>query len=300
MNASVCLSTTPGLDVYQWKRSKDTEWYVHIYHSVSSGLLYRMFGLDFYDAVMLSGDFAEENIRKLESMRGLKAKDLPRIGLTYFDTMYADVSSRVFDKPDVTTVLVAPTWGVNSLFNRIGDELIDRLIDTGYNIVIRPHPQSYTAEAGLIERMKKKYPESVRFHWNADNDNLNVLGCSDIMISDYSGVIYDYAIIFDKPVIYSFDSFDKGPYDAWSVEDDPRMITILPEIAVQIKKEELPNIKETIDTALIDDSRAKARAFAREHFWYNHGLGAQKCVDYIEKKIEEFRNSDNDTERDPV
>lgn len=31
LNAGVLLSTTPGLDVYQWKRSKNTAWYVLCY-----------------------------------------------------------------------------------------------------------------------------------------------------------------------------------------------------------------------------------------------------------------------------
>ncbi len=291
MNAHICLSTTPGLDVYQWKRSKNTDCYIHIYHTVSSGLLYRMFALDYYDVVMLSGDYIEENLRKLESIRNLPAKELVKIGLPHFDRMYDEVSSRTFDKPSLTTVLLAPTWGVNSLFNTLGDELIDRLIETGYNIVIRPHPQSYTAEADLIDRLKKKYQETDKLHWNSDNDNINVLGCSDIMISDYSGVIYDYIIIYDKPVIYSFDEFNKDPYDAWCVEESPKMITMLPEIAVQIKKDEIGNIKKMIDEALSDDARNKARAFAREHFWYNHGSSAKECVDYIEEKIAKIKTT---------
>jgi hypothetical protein len=33
MNADICLSTTPGLDVYQWKRSANVKRYVHILHA---------------------------------------------------------------------------------------------------------------------------------------------------------------------------------------------------------------------------------------------------------------------------
>ena len=53
MNAHICLSTTPGLEVYQWKRSKDVDKYVHIFHNpgVNSGG-YKLFGLDYYDVVL--------------------------------------------------------------------------------------------------------------------------------------------------------------------------------------------------------------------------------------------------------
>lgn len=294
MNAYICLSTTPGLDVYQWKRSKYTDLYIHIWHSVSSGLLYRMFGVDFYDVLMLPGDFIEENLRKLEEMRHRPPKEMLHTGLPYFDVMQREVESRTFDHADTTTVLVAPTWGSNSLFNQLGDELIDRLIETGYNIILRPHPQSYTAETDLIDRLKKKYPESEHLHWNADNDNLNVLGASDIMISDHSAVVYDYAIIFDKPVIYSLVEFKKDVFDAWWIEENPKIITILPEMATELRKENLPDIKAMIDSALTDTEKAAGRAFARERFWYNHGEGAVKCVDYIEGKITELESAEKE------
>ena len=40
LNASIVLSTTPGLEVYQWKRAKDTQFYVHIPHAASEIVLY--------------------------------------------------------------------------------------------------------------------------------------------------------------------------------------------------------------------------------------------------------------------
>lgn len=290
MNAYICLSTTPGLEVYQWKRSKYTDIYIHIWHAASCGLMYRMFGIDWYDVLMLPGDFMEENLRKLEKIRNIPPRIMLKTGLPYFDVMANEVRSRTFEKSDTVTVLVAPTWGVNSLFNQLGDALIDRLIETGYNIVIRPHPQSYTAEKGMIERLKTKYPENEHFHWNADNDNLNVLGSSDIMISDYSGVVYDYAIIFDKPVICSLVEFIKDPYDVWWIEDAPRIISILPEMTVKLEKKDVPDIKSIIDSALDDKEKAAVRAYAREHFWYNKGESTKYCVDYIESRLTELQN----------
>lgn len=87
MNAGIVLSTTPGLDVYQWKRSRNVDWYVHILHSVDEALGYRMFGLDFYDAVLLSGDFQKPYIRTLEKQRTLKEKELVTVGCTYLDVL---------------------------------------------------------------------------------------------------------------------------------------------------------------------------------------------------------------------
>ena len=46
IRADVVLSSTPGLDVYQWKRSRDVKKYVHIPHGIYDFGTYRMFGLD--------------------------------------------------------------------------------------------------------------------------------------------------------------------------------------------------------------------------------------------------------------
>ena len=77
LKANIVLSTTPGLDVYQWKRSRDAKWYVHIIHAANDATRYRMFGLDYYDAILLTGPFQAEALRKLEQMRNLPERELP-------------------------------------------------------------------------------------------------------------------------------------------------------------------------------------------------------------------------------
>ena len=65
LNASVLFSTTPSLDVFQWKRSKTVDCYIHIMHAAKDITLYRMFGTDHYDAFILSGEYQIKQIRTL-------------------------------------------------------------------------------------------------------------------------------------------------------------------------------------------------------------------------------------------
>ena len=76
-SADICLATTPGLDVYQWKRSKNIKYYIHILHETGGSLQYKMFGLDFFDAVLLTGSFQADEIRALEKPVTLRIKILP-------------------------------------------------------------------------------------------------------------------------------------------------------------------------------------------------------------------------------
>ena len=79
LNADIVLSTTPGLDVYQWKRSKKVKWYVHIFHAANDVTLYRMYGIDYYDALLLSGNYQYDQIRELEKIRNLPQKELVKV-----------------------------------------------------------------------------------------------------------------------------------------------------------------------------------------------------------------------------
>ena len=54
ISADVVLMTTPGLNVYQLKRSKSVKHYSHILHAPTSATSYRLFGTDYFDSLLLS------------------------------------------------------------------------------------------------------------------------------------------------------------------------------------------------------------------------------------------------------
>ena len=287
LKAQLVLSTTPGLDVYQWKRSKDVGCYVHILHTANEVALYRMFGIDYYDAIMISGDYQAEDVRALEKLRNLPEKELVKIGIPYMD----DMLSRLQADPPVPehprTVLLAPSWGESAILKKYGEKILDVLLKTGYHVIVRPHPQSFRSETEMIEKMMKDYPDSDQLEWNRDNDNYEVLRRSDILISDFSGVIFDFSLVFDKPVIYADTKFDTSPYDAWWLEKECWTFGVLPRIGQVLKPDNMENLKEMIDTCLEDPRYAEGRRQARAETWVHQGEGAVRAVDYLLKKLEE-------------
>ena len=292
LNARIVLSTTPSIDVFQWKRSKDVDWYVHVLHSAGDVTMYRLFGIDYYDAILTSGKFQEDEVRALEKMRNLPAKELYRAGIPYMDEMLKRAKTYERKQGDVPTVLLAPTWGEYGLLNRYGEELIRSLADTGYNIVIRPHPQSFTADKDIIDGLMSKFPESDKLHWNRDNDNFEALADSDIMISDFSAVNFDYAFVFDKPLIYSNTGFTKNLYDAWRFEEDPWNVATPRRIGIELTKENIPNLKQIIDDSIGNTSLDEARNEAKNETWCNIGSSAAVIADYLADKYEELGRKD--------
>ncbi len=288
LNATIVLSTTPGLDVYQWKRSKQVEYYVHIPHAASEIILYRMFGIDYYDAILLSGTYQVQDIRNLENLRGLPKKELVKIGIPYMDKM-AERLAKVGPAPEhPRTVLLAPSWGQSAILSVYGGQIIDVLLQTGYHVIIRPHPQSFTSEKEMIDRLMKEYPNSDQLQWNRDTDNFEVLRRSDILISDFSGVIFEFSLIYDKPVIYTDPGFDLSPYDAWWLRTPLWTTSALPRIGCQLTEENMTELKALIDTCLTDPRYAKGRRAVKAETWVHEGEGAVRAVDYLLNKYEEL------------
>ena len=281
LSADVLLATTPGLDVYQWRRSKDVSYYVHILHAVSDATLYRVYGMDYYDAVLLSGPYQADQIRKLEAVRDIEKKDLQVVGQPYMDELWKRLQDAPRADRSETTVLLAPSWGPNSILNRYGEKAIDALLATGYRIVVRPHPQSYTSEKEMLDRLMSKYPD---LEWNRDNDNFDILNQADIMISDFSGVIFDFALVFAKPVIYTDTVFDKAPYDAYWIDDELWTFSTLDKIGVKLTEDGLNDMKSVIDHCLQDESFRKGIQQAREEAWNHVGHAAELAADYLIEK----------------
>ena len=294
MSADIVLATTPGLDVLQWKRSKNVKYYVHILHAAgTSAGGYRMFSLDYYDAVLLTGDFQIREIRELEQKRNLPAKEVLVTGCTYMDVLKerldaADAAAPAKPDGEGLTVLLAPSWGTSSLLVRYGEEIVESLIATGYRVILRPHPQSFISDKEVMDRLQEKYPDSDRLRWDPDPDNFRSLYESDIMISDFSSVMFDYALVFNKPFLYAESAFDPAPYEAAWLDEELWKFRVLPSIGIPLKREQFPHMKQVIDDAVTDQSLAAGRGKARQEAWAHIGESARLTVEYLVNKREEL------------
>lgn len=281
LRAKVVLSSTPGLDVYQWKRSRGVKWYVHVLHAANGVTSYRMFGTDYYDALLLSGEYQIRDVRSLEALRHLPPKECVLAGLPHMDAIRERWLERGPAPAHETTVLLAPSWGPSSLLHRFGEKMIERLRETGYRIILRPHPQSLVSEKELIDGLRKRFPEDDRLEWNFDNDNFEALYRSDLLISDYSSVMLDFALVFDRPIIYADVSFDKEPYDAGWLDEEMWILRTLPRIGMQLTEENAERLPELIRESLDSRAFAEGRRQAMAENWVHPGGSIPVIADYL-------------------
>ncbi len=298
LSANVLLSTTPSLGVFQWKRSKNVDYYVHILHAASEASMYRMFGIDYYDTVFVSGDYQANDIRELEALRNLPEKELVKIGIPYMDDMMARLEKAEPLPPHERTVLLAPSWGKSALFGVYGDKIIQELLKTGYHVIVRPHPQSFESEKALMDELMSKFPASEQLEWNRDTDNFDVLRRADVMISDFSGVIFDFSLIYGKPVIYTNPNFDLSPYDAWWLKKTIWTVTALERIGYELTNENIGNVKALIDDCIENSKFKEKLKEVKEETWVYPGEGTKRAVEYLVNKQAEIADSISEEESD--
>ena len=285
LKADIVLATTPGLDVLQWKRSRDVKWYVHVPHHAGDLSDYRMFGLVYYDAVLATGKNQEIFLRKIEKIRNEKTKEIAIAGCLYFDPIKERIEHTETKKNKKLNVLVAPTWGKSSLLSIYGKKLIDALVATGFDIVIRPHPQSLTADKALLEDLQKTYKDTENVSWNFDNDNFDSLNNADIMISDYSGVVFDYVLLFNRPVLYTRpQNVDIAPYDAAWIDEEMWTLRVLPKIGLELDESQFANMKDVILKTIENPVSQNGIDEVRSECWSEIGRSATNVVDYLINK----------------
>lgn len=286
LKADILIATTPNLDVYQWKRSKGVKCYVHIPHYVGDFSDYRMFGLDYYDAVLASGENQIRFIKKIEELRpSIKHKEIALVGSICLDNLKKKVDSVKKQENKQPVVLLAPSWGKSGILSRYGEKFLDELIKTGYQIIVRPHPQSYSAEKKLMESLESKYTS---IEWNKDNDNFDVLSKADILITDFSGIIFDYSLVFGKPVIYADTKFDTLPYDADWLDEKIWSLRAVEKIGVQLEEKDFGNLKCLIDECIINRTLENKRNEIINECWAEIGKGAENTVSWLIKKHSEI------------
>ncbi|MCR5290546.1 MAG: CDP-glycerol glycerophosphotransferase family protein [Treponema sp.] len=294
LSAGIVVMTTPGLNVYQLKRSKNVRFYANILHGASDPTMMKWYGLDFFDAILLTGDYQRTDLRMLEQKRKIPAKQLPTIGCTYLDALQQKMDSIPVETPHQFTVLVSPSWGPSSLLSKYGTALLDPLVATGWNIIIRPHPQSKRAEPEVIETLTQTYQNAKNVTWDYSRDNIIVMKKADIMISDFSAIIYDYTFLCDKPVMYVNADLDLRPYDAYELDNHGKDIwqfRVLKEMGIELKQEQFANIKTIIEQASDNEHLHALRQKAKSEAWMHIGHAAENAVNFMIDTVKSFEQA---------
>ena len=218
LECDILVLTTPGVDVLQIKRSGGVKKYVHVVHSLSDIHGYKLYSFDYYDTILVSGSSQEKSLRHLEKTRGTTRKEILKLGCPYLDNLVDRASKVKF--VDKNILLLAPTWGKNSFLYKYSPELLRRLSSLGYKLIFRPHPQSRISDKNILQDWLKILKEIDSAEYDEKPDGFDSLSRSSIMLSDLSGVVFDFSFVFKRPVVTIGGNFVRDGFEAWDLPKD--------------------------------------------------------------------------------
>ena len=205
LDAGVLVMTMPDLNSFYIKKSPGCRHYAYLFHSpVSTHMTYQSEAFDSYDSIFCVGPHHEQEIRAREKDAKLPAKQLIRHGCSWLDELILNRDEETNSQlaQEFPHVLVAPTWDQSGMVETLGAELIGVLLDAGFFVTLRPHPQTTKLSSGAVKKINKLYASNSRFQLETDMSKRDSLTQALVLISDWSGIAYDFAFSQLRPVIF--------------------------------------------------------------------------------------------------
>ncbi len=294
MDADIVVMTTPDLQTQYIKRSlvkKDVE-YIYVPHDMMSVHMgFRKGALDNFDTVFCTGEHVQREIRATERVYGLPEKTLVKFGYPLAEKLEASYEAQPKEERAVKEILIAPSWQEDNLLDSCVDTLIEKLLSDKYHLTVRPHPE-YTKRYGeklkLLTEKYKDIPEK-KLSFELDFTTNRSIYSSDLLITDWSGIAYEFAFATKKPVLF-VNTKMKVENEEWEkIGETPSEIYLRPQIGHALEKSELDTKTAEAVSDLIEHSAEyhdKINELKTAHL-YSYGTNGAEGVRYILNRLSE-------------
>jgi YidC/Oxa1 family membrane protein insertase len=206
IDSPVLLTTMPDLDSFHIKRPADSI-VTYAFHSLNSiNMAYRPGAFDAYDVFFCTGPHHRDELTRHFATIGKTGFELFDIGYPKLDGISERYRDYTKQHTDVTTVLIAPSWGAQNVLASEGSALIAGLADGGYRVVVRPHPaffeSIYPEGQQIVADIEKRFKGSDGVVLETSITSEESFMEADLMISDWSGASFEFALGTERPVLF--------------------------------------------------------------------------------------------------
>lgn len=290
MDADMVIMTMPDLDNYHIKRSyirNDIE-YVFVQHDMICNTMIMRKGCDDnFDTIFCAGPHQKSEILEKEALYNLPAKNLVEVGYPLIDELREKYQQVSYTDSKYKKILIAPSWQKDNIIDSCLEEILDCLKSGGYDIIVRPHPQEVRLKRDYMEALKRKY-ESDNIEIQTDFTSNNPIMEADVLITDWSGISFEYAFTTYRPVLFIDTPMKVLNPEYQRLETEPIQISLRNQIGVNLKTDELGRISESVKY-LIDHKNEYYDVIDQlaHKYLYNLGSSAEVGAKYIIKKLQE-------------
>lgn len=295
VNCKVFIMTLTDLNQYHLKRSANPVHYIYVFHAlVSTHMVYRYGAFDYYDSILCVGPHQIKEIRKHEQLNSLKQKILVEAGYYRLERIYQKYTKYLENKVPVSkngTILIAPSWGRQNVLESCGDQLVMLLLDSGYNVIVRPHPETVRRNPELIELLANIFGSNPSFTLETSVATDDSIIQADVLICDCSGIALEYAFGTERPVLFLDvpKKIQNESYEELGIE--PLELSIRPIIGKIVPLEKLESVLTTITKLVASKDKYKQRLASLRNknvyaFCHSSEIGAKHILDIVQGNIE--------------
>jgi YidC/Oxa1 family membrane protein insertase len=303
MDAAMVVMTTPDLETFHIKRSlvrKDIE-YVYIDHGMASfHLMYRKGALDHFDTIFCYGPNHISEVRETEALYGLAAKKLIPTGFPLLDSMLDRVRELGDLSNDPPIILVAPSWQKDNILESCLDQTLAPLLETGYDIIVRPHPETVKRFPALIRDLEDRYGD--RLEVQKDFSSNRTVYTADLVITDWSSIAQEFSYATGKPSLFINTPMKILNPDYHRIPSIPLDISLRDQIGRSLNLDQLSGLAGAVEDLLLqkDHYKEHIHRLVRENI-FDVGQGARGGGDYIIRTLKAPREAEPEArEKNPA
>lgn len=256
MDADKVVMTTPDLQTFHLKRSyvrKDVE-YIYMFHGLlSTNMVVNKGAYDNFDTIFCVGQHQIDEIRETEKMYQLPEKRLIECGYGLFDNMVAEYENGKSIQKSKRQILIAPSWQEGNILDTCIGEILDRLMKTGYEIIVRPHPEYIKRFPSEMNQLLKRYEAVDNVVFQTDFSSNNTVFDADLLMTDWSGIAYEFSYVTKRPSLFINTKMKVLNEDWDKYENAPLDITLRDRIGVSLEPDQLDDIALVVERLLNEE-----------------------------------------------
>jgi len=198
---------TPASGLSREAMPKGARQCIHYPHSiVSFHMIYHDGAFDGYDTILACGSHHVREIQAMNQLIGVSGRRAIPVGYGKIDMQLRWKTEHQWENPHFriaqNTVLIAPSWGQKNIIESMGLELVGKLREAGIGVTLRPHPGILRNNLQAVAEIRERFDSDDGFTYEDPSDKSASFFYSDLMISDYSGVAFEYAFVMERPVVF--------------------------------------------------------------------------------------------------
>ncbi len=292
VDSAIVIYTMPDLGRLHLKKSVKGANHFYFFHNIGSYFhVIRLGGLFHYDTFYCVGPHHVNELRREQELYQLPQRKWVEFGYYRLDKIYNEYQSwnrtnQPLSRGCQEKILFAPGWGPweerNSALDLCGERIIRRLLDAKFAIVLRPHPMVRIKYPQFLDDLYSKFKDDDGFSSEENGSTLESFFSTHLMISDWSGVVYEYAFWTEKPVLFIDSPMKVNNSEYKKFGFDPIDLDIRSDIGALISLDEIDKIDSVAYELINNQAKYKAKIIeARERWVFNFGSSSKVGAEFI-------------------